>query len=82
VGNASWGRGMRHAVGGWFVTKPPMQLAYQVPPTFPTCPLPLPPLNERHFYSYQTMICSPTGALPGCLAYEKVCQRPRPCWCR
>ena len=30
MGNASWGRGMRHAVGGWFVTKPPMQLAYQV----------------------------------------------------
>lgn len=36
VGNASWGRGMRHAVGGWFVTKPPMQLAYQVPAAFPT----------------------------------------------
>ena len=39
VGNASWGRGMRHAVGGWFVTKPPMQLAYQVPPSLRGCQL-------------------------------------------
>lgn len=52
VDNASWGRGMRHAVANWYLNKSPMALAYQV---HLAAPAPAPPARAHHIHPHSLL---------------------------